>query len=141
MEKEDVRLSLNKFLKVYFNACNEVYEEINFNQIKGIRFKYLKEIHKRNEVTITELAEHFSISKPTVTEVINHFIKNGIVEKRKSEIDKRISYIYLTEIGKTLATTNTLESSRAVEKLYDKLSSRDLKTLIKIFNKVGGAED
>ncbi len=140
MEREDVRLSLNKFLKVYFNACEEVYEEINFNRIKGIRFKYLKEIHKRKEVTITELADYFSISKPTVTEVINHFIKNGIVEKRKCEEDKRISYIYLTDIGKTLATTNTLESNRAVEKLYDKLSPRELKTLIKLFDKIGGAD-
>lgn len=141
MEKENVRLALNKFLKVYFDACNEVYEEINFNQIKGIRFKYLKEIHKRKEATITELADHFSISKPTVTEVINHFIKNGIVEKRKCDTDKRISYIYLTDIGKTLATTNMLESGRAVDKLYGKLSTRDLKTLTKLFDKIGGAED
>lgn len=140
MEKEDVRLSLNKFLKVYFDACNEVYEEINFNQIKGIRFKYLKEIHKRKETTITELAEHFSISKPTVTEVINHFIKNGIVKKRKCKDDRRISYIYLTEIGQTLATTNMLESKRAVDKLYGKLSEEEIQDLIRLFNKIGGAE-
>ena len=138
VEKEDVRLSLNRFLKVYFNACNEVYEEINFNQIKGIRFKYLKEIHKRKEVTLTELADHFSISKPTVNEVINHFLDNGIVEKRKCEKDKRVNYIYLTEIGVILATTNTLESRRAVDKIYEKISKKDIKTLVKLFNKIGG---
>ena len=138
MEKEQVRLSLNKFLKLYFDACNEVYEEINFNQIKGIRFKYLKEIHKRKEVTLTELADHFSISKPTVNEVINHFMDNGIVEKRKSEKDKRINYISLTDIGEVLATTNTLESSRAVDRMFDQLSNKDVKALVKIFNKIGG---
>ncbi len=138
MEKEDVRLSLNKFLKMYFQACNEVYEEINFNQIKGIRFKYLKEIHRRKEVTLTELADHFSISKPTVNEVINHFMENGIVMKRKCESDKRINYIYLTEIGEVLATTNTLESRRAVDKIYERLTKKDIKTLAKIFDKLGG---
>jgi DNA-binding MarR family transcriptional regulator len=140
MEKEEVRISLNKFLKMYFDACREVYEEINFNQIKGIRFKYLKEIYKRKEVTLTELADHFSISKPTVNEVINHFIDNGIVEKRKSESDKRINYIYLTEIGEILATTNTLESNRAVDKMYEKLNKKDIKALSKIFDKFGGTE-
>ena len=138
MDKEDIRLSLNKFLSMYFKACNEVYDEINFNQIKGIRFKYLKEIYRRKEVTLTELSEHFSISKPTVNEVINHFMNSGIVEKRKSSKDKRVSYIYLTDIGKTLAVTNTLESERAVEKIYDKLTVREIKQLKKIFDRFGG---
>ena len=138
MEKEEVRVSLNKFLKVYFDACREVYEEINFNQIKGLRFKYLKEIYKRKEVTLTELADHFSISKPTVNEVINHFMDNGIVKKRRSETDKRISYIYLTEIGEVLASTNTLESNRAVDKMFDLLSKKELEILSKMFNKFGG---
>lgn len=138
MEKEEVRVSLNKFLKVYFQACNEVYEEINFNQIKGIRFKYLKEISKRKKTTITELADHFSITKPTVTEVINHFISNGICIKNRCESDKRISYISLTEVGEELANTNTLESRRAVEKLFDVLSNREIKQLTKIFNRIGG---
>jgi DNA-binding MarR family transcriptional regulator len=138
MEKEEMRIALNKFLKLYFNACNEVYDEINFNQIKGIRFKYLKEIHKRKETTITELADHFNISKPTVTEVINHFIDNGIVKKRKCKTDKRISYIYLTDIGRQLATTNELESKRAVEKLFDILSKKEMKQLAKLFEKIGG---
>jgi DNA-binding MarR family transcriptional regulator len=138
MEKENVRLSLNKFLKMYYAACNEVYEEINFNQIKGIRFKYLKEIFKRKEVTLTELANHFDISKPTVNEVINKFMDNGIVLKRKSVTDKRVSYIYLTEIGETLATTNMLESKRAVSKMFDKLSPKEIRQLTKIFDKFGG---
>lgn len=138
LEKEEVRKSFNKFLKMYFNACNEVYEEIHFDQIKGSRFKYLKEIHKRKETTLTELAEHFDLSKPTVNEVINRFIENGFVEKRKSEDDKRVSYIYLTEMGTTLATTNALESNRAVSKMFDVLSKKELKTLVKIFDKFEG---
>lgn len=137
MEKEEVRLSLNLFLKMYFDACREVYDEINFNQIKGSRFKYLKEILKRKEITVTELAEHFNISKPSVAEVINQLLENGIVGKRKSEEDKRVNYIYLTEIGEVLASTNTLESNRAVEKMFEKLSKKEMKTLIKIFNKFG----
>jgi len=138
MEREDVRLSLNKFLKMYFDACKEVYEEINFNQIKGIRFKYLKEIYRRKEITLTELAEHFHISKPTVNEVINKFMENGIVMKRKCENDKRISYIYLTEVGKTLATTNMLESQRAVDKIYETFSVNEIEQLVELFDKIGG---
>ncbi|MEC9484443.1 MAG: MarR family winged helix-turn-helix transcriptional regulator [Candidatus Izemoplasma sp.] len=138
MKQEDIRLALNKFLKLYFNACNEVYDEINFNQITGIRFKYLKEIYKRNRVTITELADHFDISKPTVTEVIKIFEDNNIVKKERSEEDKRVIHIYLTELGELLASTNRLESERAVTKLQSELSKEDICTLTTIFNKITG---
>jgi DNA-binding MarR family transcriptional regulator len=135
MKKEDVRLSLNKFLKMYFKACNEVYSEIKFDRIKGSRFKYLKEIYRRKETTLTELAEHFDLSKPTVNEVINRFIENGFVEKRRSTEDKRVSFIYLTDMGNTLASTNMLESQRAVQKMFEQLPKKDIKQLVKIFNK------
>lgn len=123
---------------MYFLACNEVYEEINFDRIKGSRFKYLKEIYRRKETTLTELADHFDLSKPTVNEVINRFIENGFVKKRRSTEDKRVSYIYLTDMGRTLASTNTLESNRAVEKIFDTLSKKDIIQLVKIFDKFRG---
>lgn len=135
MNKEEVRLSFNRFLKMYFDACNEVYNEIHFDRIKGSRFKYLKEIYRRKKTTLTELAEHFELSKPTVNEVINKFIENNLIVKNKSEEDKRVSYITLTEMGETLATTNVLESNRAVTKIFDTLSKREIKLLVKLFNK------
>ncbi|MDC0558940.1 MarR family winged helix-turn-helix transcriptional regulator [Candidatus Izimaplasma bacterium] len=137
MDREEVRNAFNTFLKMYKGASEEVYEEINFRKIKGKRFKYLKVIGQKNEVTLTELAEHFNLSKPTVNEVIDQFEINGFVAKRKSETDKRVSYIYLTDIGRILATTNELESKKAVDKMYEKLTNKELKTLTKIFNKFG----
>lgn len=137
MEKEKVIKAFNVFLKMYKNAAEEVYEEINFRKIKGKRFKYLKVINQKNEATLTELAEHFHLSKPTVNEVINQFELNGFVAKRKSETDKRISYIYLTEMGKTLATSNELESRKAVEKMFEVLSEEELLTLTNLLMKFG----
>lgn len=139
MENEELRLAFNKFLKMYANACNEVYDEIRFDRIRGSRFKYLKEIHRRKETTLTELAEHFDLSKPTVNEVIQTFSDNGLIEKKRSEEDKRVTIISLTEMGTTLATTNSLESKRAVEKMVATLSKKELKQLKKIFDKFGDA--
>lgn len=137
MEKEELRVAFNKFLKMYFDACNEVYDEIHFDRIRGSRFKYLKEIHRRKKTTLTELADHFDLSKPTVNEVIQTFSNNGLIEKTKCVEDKRVHYISLTEMGQTLATTNTLESRRAVDKMFERLSNRELKQLAKIFHKFG----
>lgn len=138
MEKEQLRISLNKFLKMYFDACKEVYSEINFDRITKIQFKYLKAIRNMDEPTLTKLSEYFDISKPSMNEVVSKFEKSGLIVKEKSEVDKRISYLRLTEIGETLATTNMLESKRAVEKIVSTLDEKELDYLKAIFDKFGG---
>lgn len=137
MNNEELRISLNKFLKMYFDSCKEVYEEINASRITGSQFRYLNEIHKRTEATLTELADHFKISKPSMNEVINKFETTKIISKRRSESDKRVSYISLTSIGVLLATSNLLESNRAVEKMIEKLSEKEILNLKSSFDKFG----
>jgi DNA-binding MarR family transcriptional regulator len=135
MDKEDMRLSLNKFLKMYFDASKEVYSEINFDRITKIQFRYLKAIRELEKTTLTQLAEHCKISKPSMNEVIVKFEKSGLIEKVKCHEDKRVSWITLTDMGHTLSTTNLLESKRAVEKIYDRLTLDEINTLQAIFDK------
>ena len=137
MNNEELRLSLNKFLRMYFDSCKEVYDEINAGRITGRQFRYLREIHKRKEVTSTELADHFKISKPSINEIINKFEDAKIISKRKSETDKRVTYISLTEIGVKLASSNELESKRAVEKILNTLNEKEILALKNSFDKFG----
>ena len=137
MEKEEIRKNLNRFLKTYFESCKEVYKEINFEKITSTQFKYLKEIHRRGQVTTTELSEILNLSKPTITEFIQKFNASNIVNKTQSKEDKRVFFITLTEIGKTLATTNTLESIRMVENMGKILTKEELETISNMFEKFG----
>ena len=140
MNKEIIRQSLNKFLKMYYQSCKEVYEEISFERITSTQFKYLKNIHSNKEVTLTQLASNFDVSKPTMNEFIHKFLDAKIVKRRKSETDKRVSYISLTDIGITLATTNALESKRAVEKMLKKLDEKQIDKMVELFDKFGVEE-
>ncbi len=140
MEKEKIRLALNQFLKMYFLSCREVYEEIGFGRITNKQFTYLKDIHSKGEVTLTQLATSFNVSKPTLNELIHKFLDAGIVKKRKSITDKRVSYISLTDIGITLATTNILESQRAVDKMLESLNETEIEALVELFIKFGDDE-
>lgn len=137
MSNEELRLSLNKFLKMYFDSCKEVYDEINASRITGRQFRYLRQIHKRKEVTSTELADYFKISKPSINEIINKFEDTKIISKRKSKTDKRVTYISLTDIGVKLATSNELESKRAVEKIFNVLNKKEILELKNSFDKFG----
>ncbi len=137
MDKERVRKSFNQFLKMYFQSCREVYEELELQGISDRQFKYLRKIDEQDSVTMTELAEFFHLSKPTVTEVVRRFEEGGLIEKKRCENDARVFNITLTKRGKLLAKTNILESDRALEKIFASLDASELETLIRLFDKIG----
>lgn len=137
MKREEVRKAFNRFLKMYFNSSREVYEEINFKEITGKQFKYLKIIRENGKVTFSELAKLLNISKPTLTETINKFLDAKLVKKNKCESDQRVYYITLTKRGETLAMTNELESKKAVSKIFERLSEDEIKLAVELFNKMG----
>lgn len=136
MDKEKVRLSINSFLKLYFDSCRELYSEIGFDRLTKKQFKYLKIISKNKDVTASKFAQLSELSKPTVTEILNRFLDMGLVEKRVDESDKRVAYVELTKIGETLASTNELESKRITAKVMDKLDKETLTTLVSIFDEL-----
>ena len=137
MDQEKVRISFNKFLKMYFDSCREVYEELDYKELTGKQFSYLRKIDKSGEISMGDLAEAFELSKPTVTEMIRKFEDTGLIEKRKCDTDGRVSFISLTPKGKLLANTNELESKRAVEKIFARLSKEEVETLTTLFDKIG----
>jgi DNA-binding MarR family transcriptional regulator len=122
---------------MYFDASKEVYSEINFDRITKIQFKYLKAIKNLGKTNLTELSEYCNISKPSMNEVVSKFEKSGLIVKEQDESDKRFYHISLTEIGETLATTNILESQRAVEKMLAVLSEEEVKIITALFDKFG----
>ncbi len=137
MDTEKLRLSINKFLKLYFDQCKELYEEIGFDKISKKQFRYLKKIMEIEDCTVTKLAENSHLSKPTITETVKTFIQMKLVQKRVDELDKRVAYLELTDLGKTLASTNELESKRIAEKVKEKLDGDTLAILVDIFDRLG----
>ncbi|WP_214827537.1 MarR family winged helix-turn-helix transcriptional regulator [Exiguobacterium algae] len=59
-------------------------------------------LYRHHRLTMKELSEEISRSKPTVTVLVNKLLKLGYIEKRKDLTDQRISYITLTEKGEAL---------------------------------------
>lgn len=136
MDTEKVRLSINKFLKLYYDNCNALYEEIGFDRISKKQFKYLKVIMRLEDCTASKFAKETDLSKPTVTEILKNFLSLKLVQKRVDEADRRVSYIELTELGRTLASTNELESKRIAEVVKRKLDEETLTTLVRIFDEL-----
>ena len=140
MANEDVRASFNRLLKLYYDSCKEVYEELGLEKkLSSRQFYYLKLIHDNHEMTVSKFAQLSELKKPTVTEIINRFEAADMVRKRPWEKDKRKYFIELTEHGRLLAKTNELESRRITEKIASKLNNEQLQQLTSLMDQITGA--
>ncbi len=97
---------------------------------------YLDAIFHLESPTISDLASHLNVSKPTVTFAINNMEKLGYVKKSQSEEDRRFFSIHLTSMGKKLAKLHDDIHKNYAEIFKHVLDKHELKTLENLLTKV-----
>lgn len=105
--------------------------EMTVNQIN-----YLKVIDSCDNLTFSMLAEKTKITKPSVSDLINKLQAFGCVYKEPCTVDKRVSYIRLTEKGINIARHEQTAVKNLIERMVKSLSKNEIAELISIFNQV-----
>ncbi len=75
-------------------------------------------------------------SKPTITEMINRFVRMECVYRERCPEDGRILYIRLTEKGQKIAQAEQAAQRRVIERMMDSLDEHERDLLIGILQKV-----
>jgi len=132
--------SLDHFFKVSGGCSLKIYKELEMSELTIKQIEQLKVIRDHESLTHSELVEITNLSKPTVTEMINKFIKNGCAIKEKSPTDKRSYYIKLTDRGLKIAKSNELSLEKLIQKMLSCLTEDEIKTFIKLVKKIPLAE-
>ncbi|MDD3933713.1 MAG: MarR family winged helix-turn-helix transcriptional regulator [Methanoculleus sp.] len=120
------------------NECSsEIISECGLADITVKQIAYLKAINEHHDVTFSRLAEITRNSKPTITEMVNRFVRMECAYRQRSPDDGRIVYIRLTEKGRMMANAEQNALNRMVEKMVRSLDEKEVDLLIEILKKVG----
>ncbi|MBA4537890.1 MarR family transcriptional regulator [Bacillus aquiflavi] len=91
---------------------------------------------RNNEVIMSEIAESLGIPMSTATGVINRLVKKGYLERYRSETDRRIVVIRLTEEGHKLGEKVKALASRYFNLMTEVLTKEETEALLQIFKKI-----
>ena len=95
-------------------------------------------IDKRKEITMTELAESIHSPMSTATGVTDRLVKNGYLVRARSEQDRRIVVVRLTEKGeREIAKLKELISGY-IDKIAEELTQEEIQSFIQIVSKILG---
>ncbi|PAV10650.1 MarR family transcriptional regulator [Methanosarcina spelaei] len=135
-KKERLFIVFENLIKIRSECSCQIFSECGLSDITLKQIGYLKVIDECGEVTFSKLARITSNSKPTITEMINKFIKMECVYREKCQDDGRIFYIRLTEKGQMLARAEETALLKVIERMANSLNEKELDKLIEILRKV-----
>lgn len=119
------------------NECScTIFTECGLAELTVKQVAYLKTIDAEGEITFTRLAEITRNSKPTITEMINRFVRMECVYRERCPEDGRLQYIRLTEKGKMIAQAEHMALRRAIGRMMDTLDEHEMDLLIGVLQKV-----
>jgi len=113
-----------------------ILSECGLSEMTVRQIAYLRTIDEQGIVTFTRLAEITNTSKPTVTEMVNRFVRMDCACRKPCPDDGRISYIHLTEKGKQIAGAEEAALRRLIERMAETLDEDELDLLVGILRKV-----
>lgn len=137
MEREEHLCELFENLLMMKNECScSIFSECGLSDMTIKQIAYLKVIDEQGDVTFSRLAEITKNSKPTITEMVNKFVRMECVYREPCRDDGRILYIRLTDKGKMIAQAEQTALLRVIERMINSLDEDELDLLIGVLQKV-----
>ena len=93
-------------------------------------------IEKKKEIIMTELAEYIHSPLSTATGIINRLVKNGYIIRERSEQDRRIVVLKLSEKGIEEIKRLRELIAEYMNKVADKLTQEETQFLTQIAGKI-----
>jgi DNA-binding MarR family transcriptional regulator len=138
MERDEHLLKVFEHLLRMKNECScSIFSECGLADMTVKQIAYLKVINEQGDVTFSRLAEITRNSKPTITEMINRFVRMECVYREPCSEDGRILYIRLTDKGKKIAQAEHDALRRVIERMVNSLDEHEQELLLEILKKVG----
>lgn len=126
---EKLAYSLQKEEKEYISKTELAH-------LSAVQLHYIDMIYHAENPSLSECAQILAVSKPSVTITVDKLVELGLVEKIKSDEDRRSSHLHLTVAGKKIAKIHDEFHHQYTYKMFGNLTGSDLRTLLSILKKI-----
>lgn len=98
-------------------------------------------LYRRDEANMTQIAEYIQVPLNTATGIVARMEKKKLLERRRSEEDKRVVTIRITDTGLNCVKSILNEFLRFGQIILNKLTAEELKMGMQILEKIFAALD
>lgn len=139
-DKDDDNLNLKLF--VVLNKCTLTVDKKSEKNIRltGLtvpQFAVLEMLYHKGKLKVGDIIEKSLSSIGNISLVIDNLKKLGFVEKKKCQLDKRVTYVTICPKGKTLIEDMWKEHVEDISRIMSPLNIEEKNMLIDLLKKLG----
>jgi len=126
---------LMTFLSLIRESNKSVRKAWNFN-ISGPQLHLLHLLEMNGHVNMSDLSEHLGISQSAATALADRMIKGNYITRERSEEDRRVVNLKITDEGRQLLETFSASRDKALEKYISKLTPEERAEFVRLCQKM-----
>lgn len=132
-EKEQLFQVTTMFRTLMKSITQEWNKRGNDYNLTFPQFKVLYLLDKTGTQSVSQLAETLTITPAAITGITDKLIVEGFVIRERSEADRRVVFITLTESGKKVIEKVKESQKETIDMIFNLLSEEDIQHLRRIF--------
>lgn len=105
-------------------------------ELTSSQIHLLRLLEANGPMKMSELAEKLQITMGGVTSLANRMGKAHLIERHRSEEDRRVVRLAVTAEGKVFLEKLTIARNKALDRYFSKLSAAELKELERLYKKM-----
>lgn len=126
---------INKILIKSEQLEERIKEESNLKNLTVKQLLCIEYIHNMENPTLSELAQNLKITKPSTSVMLDRLEENGFVHKVKSDEDRRVDHVHLTDKGDRAAHLHVDMHKRFAALLTQDLTDSEKDILVVLLNR------
>jgi DNA-binding MarR family transcriptional regulator len=132
MEEISKGLKVLKLLKQVMGAIkHNVQDQFKDMQLTAPQGMVAGTIAHYGKMKVSDLGEKLGLSNSTISGIIDRLEKQGVVERNRSEEDRRVVYVDVTEYFRKNSEEHLGHMGKMMEKMMQKATTEELETIIK----------
>lgn len=125
--------NFERFLKKSLVTFRNVAIE---NNISESQFVILCILNQYGPKKMSELAEYMQLTLSAITSLSEKLMGSGYISRKRSQNDRRIVRLVLTDNGKSFSDELISQKTKLVQKLHERLTPKERESLNNIYKKM-----
>ncbi len=100
------------------------------------QFFLLKVLSVRGEMTVTQVSREMMVATPTASRMIENLCARGLLERRKDENNRRVTWVRVTERGREALLRVREENRAELARLMEGEDEKDLEVMVDTMERI-----
>lgn len=132
---------LSELNQISFRDFQGALKRFHEGALSLVHLNLLMLLRFNGPLTMSRLAELLDVSVASATGIVDRVEKKGVIERRRSDEDRRVVQVYVTEKGEQVFTQMQAERQANMMKMISNITDSDLRALLQGLRAVREARD